>query len=183
MSSYAEKLKDPRWQKKRLEILERDNFTCLECADTKKELHVHHRYYLRNHDPWDYENDALVTLCMDCHEDRSLIDQRIARVLGRSSNRILDKFAQWLEHFEDWEKHVGKAIPEFYNIELALVAVDFEFRSTWNSYYAPEIVASKLSWNRDRLDCIGIHIGDELRTLEKKLSRSATKQEKVSQNA
>jgi len=26
--TYSEKLKDPRWQKKRLEILSRDNFTC-----------------------------------------------------------------------------------------------------------------------------------------------------------
>ena len=30
---YSEKLKDPRWQKKRLEILERDNFRCQYCGD------------------------------------------------------------------------------------------------------------------------------------------------------
>ena len=42
---YAEKLKDPRWQKKRLEILERDAWVCQKCFDTKSTLHVHHRIY------------------------------------------------------------------------------------------------------------------------------------------
>lgn len=30
--SYAEKFKDPRWQKKRLKIMERDNWKCCECG-------------------------------------------------------------------------------------------------------------------------------------------------------
>ena len=34
--TYTELLKDPRWQKKRLEIYERDNFTCNQCKNTKK---------------------------------------------------------------------------------------------------------------------------------------------------
>lgn len=45
MGSYAFKLKDPRWQRKRLEILQRDNFTCQECYATDKELNVHHLIY------------------------------------------------------------------------------------------------------------------------------------------
>lgn len=66
MASYAEKLKDPRWQKKRLEILNRDQFACLCCGSKIKTLHIHHRYYLKV-DPWDYPNDALDTLCESCH--------------------------------------------------------------------------------------------------------------------
>lgn len=31
--TYSQKLRDPRWQKKRLEILERDSFTCQHCHD------------------------------------------------------------------------------------------------------------------------------------------------------
>ncbi len=65
---YSEKFKDPRWQKKRLKILERDEFTCQSCFDNESTLHVHHKYYEYGKDPWDYNNEALVTLCEDCHE-------------------------------------------------------------------------------------------------------------------
>lgn len=68
MSSYTEKLKDPRWQKKRLEILERDEWKCQFCDDSESTLHVHHRRYIRGSDPWDYPPELLVTLCEDCHE-------------------------------------------------------------------------------------------------------------------
>lgn len=40
-SEYLEKLKDPRWQKRRLEIFQRDEFTCQVCFDTESTLHVH----------------------------------------------------------------------------------------------------------------------------------------------
>ena len=35
-----------------------------------KGLNVHHTYYTRGSKPWEYENDALVTLCEDCHKKR-----------------------------------------------------------------------------------------------------------------
>lgn len=65
--TYSEKLLDPRWQKKRLEILSRDNFTCVKCGDEKETLHIHHIEYKKGLDPWDYENDKLTTLCVLCH--------------------------------------------------------------------------------------------------------------------
>ena len=66
---YFELLKDPRWQKKRLKILERDEFQCQECCDTSRTLHVHHKYYIYDKDPWDYSDDLLITLCNDCHKE------------------------------------------------------------------------------------------------------------------
>lgn len=65
--SYSQKLKDPRWQKKRLEILSRDNFSCRFCGDTKTELQVHHKSYFG--EPWEQANDELLTLCRYCHND------------------------------------------------------------------------------------------------------------------
>lgn len=65
--TYAEKLKDPRWQKKRLEIMNRDNWTCQQCHLGIETLHVHHRYYLPGKDPWEYPDTLLVTLCESCH--------------------------------------------------------------------------------------------------------------------
>jgi 5-methylcytosine-specific restriction endonuclease McrA len=67
-NSYGLKLKDPRWQKKRLHILERDHWTCQDCLDTESTLEVHHTEYLPNTEPWDYPDELLVTLCEKCHE-------------------------------------------------------------------------------------------------------------------
>lgn len=66
MSTYAEKLKDPRWQRLRLQILERDEWTCQWCGDTKTTLHVHHEAY-EGADPWDTDKELLTTVCADCH--------------------------------------------------------------------------------------------------------------------
>lgn len=65
--SYSEKLKDPRWQKKRLKVLERDNWTCQSCFDFKDTLHIHHMVYDYRKEPWEYEDHLLVTLCAECH--------------------------------------------------------------------------------------------------------------------
>lgn len=70
MNAYAEKLKDPRWQKKRLEILNRDNFSCSECNNKTDQLQVHHCYYVKNRSPWNYPNFSLMTLCSKCHSNK-----------------------------------------------------------------------------------------------------------------
>lgn len=69
MASYSDKLKDPRWQKKRLEILERDGWSCVYCYDPQSTLHVHHLAYYG--DPWDTPSDQLVTACERCHESET----------------------------------------------------------------------------------------------------------------
>lgn len=64
--TYSDKLKDPRWQKKRLEIMKRDDFTCKYCGDKTTSLNIHHSYY--RGEPWESPNESLITLCEDCHE-------------------------------------------------------------------------------------------------------------------
>lgn len=68
MSTYSEKLLDPRWQKKRLQIFERDNFTCQKCRDNENTLHIHHLAYIKDTEPWDYPDDYLLAVCKNCHE-------------------------------------------------------------------------------------------------------------------
>ena len=63
--TYSDKLKDPRWQKKRLKILERDGWKCVVCTNDKNTLHVHHLRYQGN--PWDCPDKYLITLCERCH--------------------------------------------------------------------------------------------------------------------
>lgn len=65
--TYAEKLLDPRWQKKRLQVLQRENFTCQLCKDTKTTLHIHHIYYADSGNPWDVDHTVLMCLCKHCH--------------------------------------------------------------------------------------------------------------------
>jgi len=65
---YIDKFKDPRWQKKRLEIMERAGFKCENCHSDKKTLNIHHGYYDKGYDPWDYNNETLWCLCEECHE-------------------------------------------------------------------------------------------------------------------
>lgn len=71
--NYNQKLKDPRWQKKRLKILERDNFICQLCKDDKTELHVHHDEY--SGEPWEVDDKFLTTVCKHCHSILHMIDQ------------------------------------------------------------------------------------------------------------
>lgn len=75
MTAYSQRLKDPRWQKKRLEIMERDGFKCIECGDDQSELQVHHRKYVKDADPWDINSEYLICLCKECHEDTTRFTQ------------------------------------------------------------------------------------------------------------
>lgn len=77
--TYAEKLKDPRWQRKRLEIMERDEWACVNCFAKNKTLHVHHDQY--KGEPWDAPSHCLFTLCEDCH--RSAHSGRVQLLASR----------------------------------------------------------------------------------------------------
>jgi len=68
--TYSEKLRDPRWQKRRLEILARDKFECQQCGATDKTLHIHHKAYLPKTEPWDHPDWLLETLCAECHGEQ-----------------------------------------------------------------------------------------------------------------
>lgn len=82
-ASYSELLKDPRWQRKRLEILERDNWSCQECGDNKNTLHVHHRAYRKGAKPWEYDAATLVSLCETCHQEVTHWQSLLSKISGR----------------------------------------------------------------------------------------------------
>lgn len=95
--SYSDKLKSPEWQKKRLEILERDAWQCQCCGDTEETLQVHHLYYEKDNDPCDYPDESLITLCVHCHaeegEERYKIQDNLIyslRVRGYINSDIED---------------------------------------------------------------------------------------------
>lgn len=72
-TTYKRRLADPRWQKRRLEVLNRDNFTCVLCGAKSIELQIHHEVY--NGEPWDVPIEKLHTCCADCHKAITLIEK------------------------------------------------------------------------------------------------------------
>lgn len=71
---YQDLLNCFEWQFKRLKILYRDKFSCNDCKKMSYLLHVHHKFYLVNHLPWEIDDQALVSLCRDCHAKRHEIE-------------------------------------------------------------------------------------------------------------
>lgn len=67
MITYTEQLRKPKWQERRLRIMERDNFSCVQCGDTENELQIHHKIYIPGLEAWEYSDDLLITLCKKCH--------------------------------------------------------------------------------------------------------------------
>jgi hypothetical protein len=80
--TYFKKLRDPRWQKLRLEIMQRDDFTCQLCESKQKTLHVHHGYYESTCEPWEYNINSLTTLCESCHVEAESIRKNIQMIVG-----------------------------------------------------------------------------------------------------
>ena len=89
MKSYSEKLKDPRWQRKRLSIFERDEWKCRDCQSADGQLNVHHCGYVRN--PWDAPDEILMTLCNQCHSDRQEKEDDARLALARLFSRLPNK--------------------------------------------------------------------------------------------
>jgi|JI10StandDraft_1071094.scaffolds.fasta_scaffold1621245_1 hypothetical protein len=88
--TYSEKLKDPRWQKKRLEILNRDNWKCRKCESSENTLHVHHLMYAK--EPWLVDNTDLITLCKNCHSEVENDKDAVNCFLSKIINDSMDSY-------------------------------------------------------------------------------------------
>jgi len=107
--NYSEMLKSPKWQKKRLEIMERDGWKCTVCGNTENQLQVHHVKYINGRKPWEYENDELKTLCIDCHKDEHL--PQIEATLSRGCihpKDVVKAFPIFNKVFKSIHNHKGR---------------------------------------------------------------------------
>ena len=80
--NYIEKLRDPRWQRRRLAVLERAGWRCEGCGTNHVNLQIHHGFYERDADPWDYPDGALFCVCDSCHERAEAVRIEVHRELG-----------------------------------------------------------------------------------------------------
>lgn len=135
---YLRKLRDPRWQKKRLEVMQRDEFTCQNCFDSESTLNVHHNYYKAGNDPWDYPLTALVTLCETCHqeetetrrdEEQALLD--VLRKIGMNAGHVNAlMYSLWTTFpqrpmFTDQDSYGIDSLFKLYNDECYDEVIDF----------------------------------------------------------
>lgn len=82
MSEFFEAYKDPRWQRKRLEIMQREDFACERCGSKEETLNVHHAFYRKGKKPWEYESSILHCLCESCHNEAHAEKERAMYVLS-----------------------------------------------------------------------------------------------------
>ncbi len=129
MTSYSEKLRDPRWQKKRLGILNRDEWHCQICFDGENTLHVHHRDYTRGREPWEYDDKNLVTLCYICHQEETDLYNNSVVEIGKVIKRYggyshqIDRIAEaFLSVTDESGLPVILVEPDFSDIEDAIKA-------------------------------------------------------------
>ena len=85
--TYKEKLRLPQWQKKRLQILERDGWRCCSCGRNDINLQVHHLIYAKR-DPWDYPDAVFQSLCERCHEERQELTDKSVDALRMALAKI-----------------------------------------------------------------------------------------------
>lgn len=123
---YNGLLKHPKWQRKRLEIMQRDNFTCIKCKDTETTLHIHHKSYEYNKKPWEYEDDNLITLCEDCHglieyiKKQSISDEAVKILKINNTDKKL-----FITSCVDGIKFYEKCIDEFkFSLGLTFILMD-----------------------------------------------------------
>ena len=118
---YSEKLHSPKWQRKRLEIFQRDNFKCVACGNDENELQVHHVAYLGNIEPWEYPNDMLRTLCEICHtkeKERPELEKNLAMTFKMNGFLYDDLLAlsSLIDTQPDFKNYLLSYIRKFKNV-------------------------------------------------------------------
>jgi len=89
--TYNQKMQDPRWQRCRLTVLNEYCWTCINCGDKEKTLHVHHKKYRYGADPWDYKLSEFAVLCDDCHteEHKAITRKKLISML----DSVIEEYA------------------------------------------------------------------------------------------
>ena len=107
--SYSEKLRDPRWQKKRLEVMQRADFKREDCGTGERTLNAHHSAYNAGFEPWEYGGSQLRCLCEDCHLPRQEMEADTAHFFNAifASLTLQEIFGLRAEVFARWKKRMA----------------------------------------------------------------------------
>lgn len=148
--TYAEQLRHPNWQKKRLEALQNAEWKCERCHDKETTLNVHHRRYVKGRMAWEYELKELAVLCQPCHEDEHADQEILTRMIheadfGYPGMRVaIGLLAGYLDATCSIDPDLAESarqISELY-YELGVAAACLHHDDTWRKVVC-EYVASK----------------------------------------
>ena len=158
--TYPEKLRDPRWQAKRGEIIAARNGRCERCNGTTR-LEVHHGYYKPGAELWDYESNTLWCLCRSCHEDTQSKMTALHRMIGKIHPRDLDDLsvkvgdATHEVQFGMTEGELNQILKEIRDEEAELYC-DYRIALYFSNEYAPTRVDEVMKLAEDRFPGIQV---------------------------
>ena len=115
---YWQLLRDPRWQRMRLEVMQRAGFECEICGKADDTLNVHHKIYRKGAAPWEYESRELQCLCEDCHETFHDLNQILKETLATfevdTFERVLGytRGLRLIQDIEPWEESYATRVPQ-----------------------------------------------------------------------
>lgn len=103
--TYAEKLKDPRWQIFRQEYYWRmrdrqepdSDPACEGCGLPPGRWELHHRVYIDGRDPWEYEDEDLLLLCPECHDRIHKLEKRVRAFIIAVPPHFLYEFEDFFD--------------------------------------------------------------------------------------
>jgi len=116
-SSFFAKYRHPKWQQKRLEVMKDAGFACERCLEDDETLNVHHIYYIKGRDPWEYDSSELVCLCESCHLDIHDEEARLQAAMQECKSRRL-------KYGGDMEGVIGYLVGDSQSGQYRVKAVD-----------------------------------------------------------
>ena len=84
------------------------------------DLNVHHKYYSSGRMAWQYKNEALITLCTNCHKEEHL----------KNKIPIYNEKGEFLNHAENCNKCSGSGVLSEYHYYMN--GICFECMGTGN---------------------------------------------------
>jgi hypothetical protein len=149
--SSSEMLRDPRWQRARLETMQRARFACERCGDKETTLNVHHKNYKRDHAPWEYDLSNFVCLCRDCHEEIHAQKEMINNLLPYVSADI-QEFMSGLAAASENRRYIGSLHPRkfTYNFSFNMGVLFHVLEIHTNEFFIEKL--SHLLENKDFSD-------------------------------
>lgn len=139
--SYWEQLRDPRWQRKRLEVMEVAQWECQNCGDKTTTLNVHHPRYIKGRMAWEYEADELRVLCEPCHEQEHASRDLLNRMLAEAGPGAIEQIVGLVGGYLDGNLAIESGLAfmayeghePFYEIGIAASAVECLDVDGWRS--------------------------------------------------
>lgn len=119
-NQYSDSLKNGNWQKRRVDILQRDNFKCTICGSNEL-LDIHHVDYIEGFKAWEYPNDMFKTLCRKCHEKeqpRSKAERYLMNSLKMKGFMVGDLLAlsSKVDTEQEFTKSLLKVLRDYQNV-------------------------------------------------------------------